>query len=66
MSDWPDSLRPILYPFFDSGRDRIEVEVEKVELLHDFYRDVWAAEKIDQTLTPVAECSIEIILRKTA
>ena len=43
-----------------------QVEVEKVELLHDFYRDVWAAEKIDQTLTPVAECSIEIILRKTA
>jgi len=39
-------------------------EVEKVELLRDFFRDGWVAEKIDQTRTPVAECSIEIILRK--
>ncbi len=41
------------------------IEVEKVELLRDFYRDSWVAEGIDQTLTPVAECSIEIILRKS-
>lgn len=40
------------------------VEVEKVELLRDFYRDAWAEEKIDQTRTPVAECAIEIVLRK--
>ncbi|MEW6500661.1 MAG: methyltransferase domain-containing protein [Thermodesulfobacteriota bacterium] len=41
-----------------------QVEVEKIELLRDFYRDAWVAEQIDQTRTPVAECSIEIILRK--
>ena len=41
-----------------------QVEVEKIELLRDFYRDLWVAEAIDQTRTPVAECSIEIILRK--
>ena len=40
------------------------IEVEKVELLRDFFRDAWVVEKIDQTMTPVAECSIEIILRK--
>ncbi|MEW6428685.1 MAG: methyltransferase domain-containing protein [Thermodesulfobacteriota bacterium] len=39
-------------------------EIEKIELLRDFYRDGWVAEKIDQTLTPVAECAIEIVLRK--
>jgi len=41
-----------------------QVEVEKIELLRDFYRDAWVAEKIDQTMTPVAECAIEIIARK--
>ena len=41
------------------------VEVEKIELLRDFYRDAWQQENIDQTRTPVAESSIEIILRKT-
>ena len=41
-----------------------QLEVEKVELLRDFYRDAWRADNIDQTRTPVAECSIEIILRK--
>ncbi len=40
------------------------VEVEKIELIRDFYREAMAAEGVDQTLTPVAECSIEIILRK--
>ena len=40
------------------------VEIEKLELLRDFFRDAWVAENIDQTRTPVAECSIEIILRK--
>lgn len=40
------------------------VTVEKVELLRDFYRDTWVAEHIDQTMTPVAECAIEIILQK--
>ncbi len=41
-----------------------QLEVEKIELLRDFYRDAWREENIDQTRTPVAECSIEIILRK--
>lgn len=40
------------------------VDVEKVELLSDFYRDSWAEEEIDQTRSPVAECAIEIVLRK--
>ncbi len=42
-----------------------QIEVEKIELLRDFFRDAWVAERIDQTRTPVTECSIEIILRKT-
>lgn len=40
------------------------LELEKVELQRDFFRDHLAKEKVDQTLTPVAECSIEIIWRK--
>jgi SAM-dependent methyltransferase len=40
------------------------VEVEKIELIRDFFRDALAAKKIDQTKTPVAECSIEFVLRK--
>jgi len=39
------------------------VEVERIELMRDFYREHLAG-KIDQTVTPVAECAIEIILRK--
>ncbi|TRZ97253.1 MAG: methyltransferase domain-containing protein [Rhodocyclaceae bacterium] len=39
------------------------VEVERIVLLRDFYRDELAG-KLDQTLTPVAECAIEFILRK--
>ncbi len=38
--------------------------VEKIELVRDFFRDSWVAESIDQTRTPVAECAIEIIVRK--
>ncbi len=40
------------------------VEIEKLELLRDFFRNDWVKEQIDQTRTPVAECGIEIILRK--
>ncbi|MBA3015308.1 MAG: class I SAM-dependent methyltransferase [Proteobacteria bacterium] len=40
------------------------IVVEKIELLRDFYRDTWRADQIDQTMTPVAECAIEIILQK--
>lgn len=42
-----------------------QIEIEKIELLRDFFRDTWVAERVDQTMTPVAECSIEIILRKS-
>ena len=41
-----------------------KIEVEKIELVRDFFRDAWVAEQIDQTRTPVAECCIEIILKK--
>ncbi|MFZ5775052.1 MAG: methyltransferase domain-containing protein [Thermodesulfobacteriota bacterium] len=41
-----------------------QMMVEKIELVRDFFRDAWAAEGIDQTRTPVAECAIEIIVRK--
>jgi SAM-dependent methyltransferase len=39
------------------------VEIERIALLRDFVRDHMPAE-VDQTATPVAECGIEIILRK--
>lgn len=39
------------------------VEVERVVLLRDFFREALVG-KSDQTLTPVAECAIEFILRK--
>jgi SAM-dependent methyltransferase len=41
-----------------------QVEVEKIELIRDFFRESLAAQKLDQTKTPVAECCIEFILRK--
>ena len=39
------------------------VEVERVLLVNDFFRDALVG-KGDQTLTPVAECAIELVLRK--
>ncbi len=39
-----------------------ECEVEKIELLNSTYR--YSLPRYDQTLTPVAECAIEFILRK--
>lgn len=39
------------------------VEVERVDLVRDFFREA-LAENVDQTLTPVAECAIEFVLRK--
>ena len=38
-------------------------EVERIVLVRDFFQDSYAG-KIDQTLTPVAECAIEFVLRK--
>ncbi|WP_119342864.1 methyltransferase domain-containing protein [Facilibium subflavum] len=40
------------------------VEVEKIELVRDFFRDQLKAKNFDQTRTVVAECCIEFILRK--
>lgn len=41
-----------------------QVETEKVELQRDFFREGLLIQQIDQTLTPVAECAIEFVLRK--
>lgn len=37
---------------------------ERIVLQRDFYRDELARRQLDQTQTPVAECSIEMILRR--
>ena len=37
-------------------------EIVKIELLHGSYRFDWP--RYDQTLTPIGECGIELILRK--
>jgi len=42
------------------------VEVEKIELLRDFFREALTPKKIDQSMTPVAECAIEFVVRKRA
>jgi predicted SAM-dependent methyltransferase len=39
-----------------------QITCEKIELINDFHRDM--PDHIDQTLTPNAECAIEIILKK--
>jgi len=41
-----------------------EVEVEKIELIRELFREELIESKVDQTMSPVAECSIEIILKK--
>lgn len=41
-----------------------QVRLEKAELVRDFFREALVAKKLDQTLTPVAECGIEFILQK--
>jgi tetratricopeptide (TPR) repeat protein len=38
-------------------------EVERILLVRDFFQDAYAG-KIDQTITPGAECAIEFVLRK--
>lgn len=39
------------------------LELERLQLVGDFHR-TWLASDFDQTLTPVAECAIEIVWRK--
>lgn len=40
------------------------IVVEKICQINEFFREQFVSHKIDQTRTPVAECCIEIILRK--
>ena len=40
------------------------VTAEKIELQRDFFREALVQQKLDQTRTPVTECSIEFILQK--
>jgi len=40
------------------------IEIERIQLLNDFYRENLRKQNIDQTITPVAECAIEFIARK--
>jgi SAM-dependent methyltransferase len=40
------------------------VETERIVLLRDFFREALVPRQVDQTLTPVAECAIEFIVRK--
>jgi len=47
----------LLRDFSDSA------EIERIVLVRDFFRDALIGQ-MDQTLTPVAECAIEFILRK--
>ena len=40
------------------------LEAERIVCQHDFFEEAQQGRKPDQTLTPVAECSIEIVWRK--
>lgn len=42
-----------------------QTTTEKIELQRDFFRDALKNRKVDQTRTPVTECGIEFILRKS-
>lgn len=39
-------------------------ELERLVVLRDFFRPALREQFVDQTMTPVAECAIELILRK--
>ena len=41
-----------------------QVEIEKIELIRDFFREDLAPRKFDQSKTVVTECSIEMVLRR--
>ena len=41
-----------------------QIKVERITLLNDFFREHLRENGIDQTRTPVAECSIEIVIKK--
>ena len=41
-----------------------QLEVERLWLVRDFFREPLRERQVDQTITPVAECAIEIVWRK--
>ncbi len=41
-----------------------QIQIIKIELIEDFYREQYVEREIDQTNTPVAECCVEFIVRK--
>jgi SAM-dependent methyltransferase len=43
-----------------------QVACERMMLINDFFRPELQAKSLDQTLTPVAECAIEFVWRKTS
>lgn len=40
------------------------LSLERVQLLHDFFRQELRERGVDQTMTPVAECAIEVVWKK--
>jgi len=43
-----------------------QVQVERLQMVRDFFRGALAERQVDQTRTPVAECAIEMVLKKLA
>lgn len=41
-----------------------QIEIERVVLLNDFFREAFRKRGVDQTVTFVAECGIEVIVKK--
>ncbi len=41
-----------------------QVEIERIVLLNDFFREAFRTMGVDQTIMPVAECGIEVIVKK--
>jgi len=41
-----------------------QLELERLILQRDFFREKLVSRRVDQTMTPVAECAIEVIWRK--
>ncbi|MBF0613874.1 MAG: tetratricopeptide repeat protein [Magnetococcales bacterium] len=61
----PGSWSPRSINILDLARHfSAQVETERMERILDFFRPELLSRNLDQTLTPVAECAIEWILRK--
>lgn len=60
-----ESWSPRSVNLIDLAREFADrLELERLVLLRDFFRERLRQRRIDQTLTPVAECGIEVIWRK--